>query len=148
MSAASAATLIEVWTVAPSVGALSDTVGAVVSLATMTLTVVAVLVLPAASRATAVSAWAALVAVRVSHATEYGALVSSAPRLAPSSLNCTPLTAVSSEALAVTLTVPPTVAPSAGAVTDTVGLVVSTGGGPPIGVSRSRTTSSGVRARA
>ena len=147
MSAASAVTLIEPWTGAPSAGAVSDTVGAVASLNTVTLTAVAVLVLPAASRATAVRVWPVLVAVRVSHATEYGALVSSAPRFAPSSLNWTPVTAVSSEAFAVTLTVPPTVVASAGAVIDTVGAVLSTGGGPLIGVSRSRTTSSGVNAR-
>ena len=73
--------------------------------------------------------------------------MSSAPRLAPSSLNCTPLTPVSSEALAVTFALPLTVAPSAGALTDTAGLVVSAGGGLPTGVSRSRTTSSGVSAR-
>ena len=55
------------------------------------------------------------------HETLYGLVVSSLPKLTPSSLNCTPATAVSSLAVAVTVTVPETVALSAGAVTDTVG---------------------------
>ena len=50
--------------------------------------------------------------------------MSSAPRLAPSSLNCTPTTPTSSEASAVTGTVPATVAPLAGDVTATAGGVV------------------------
>src|SRR5438128_1534497 len=56
----------------------------------------------------------------------YGAVVSSVPRLAPSSLNCTPTTPTLSEAVAETVTVPETVAPLAGAVIATVGVVVST----------------------
>src|SRR5205085_1583273 len=59
------------------------------------------------------------------HEIEYGAAVSSAPRFAPSSVNCTPATATLSLPVAVTVTVPLTVAPAAGAVTDTVGAVVS-----------------------
>src|SRR5437879_13391865 len=55
----------------------------------------------------------------------YGALVTSAPRLTPSSLSCTPTTPTLSVALAETVTVPETVAPAAGAVIDTVGGVVS-----------------------
>ena len=51
--------------------------------------------------------------------------MSSAPRFAPSSLNCTPATPTLSDAVAETVTVPPTVAPPAGAVIDTVGGVVS-----------------------
>ncbi len=54
-----------------------------------------------------------------------GEVVSSAPRLAPSSLNCTPVTPMLSAAVAVTATLPATVALLAGAVTDTVGTVVS-----------------------
>ena len=42
----------------------------------------------------------------VSQLNEYGAMVSSAPTLAPSTLNCTPATATLSAALAVRLTVP------------------------------------------
>src|SRR5213594_3775833 len=92
---------------------------------TVTLTVVAVAVLPAASRATAVRVWDALVAVVVFHERAYGAVVISAPRLAPSSLNWTPTTPTLSVALAETEIVPETVAPLAGAVIDTVGGVVS-----------------------
>ena len=51
--------------------------------------------------------------------------MSSAPRFAPSSLNCTPATPTSSAALAVTATLAETVAPAVGAVIDTVGGVVS-----------------------
>ncbi len=43
----------------------------------------------------------------------------------PSTRNCTDCTAVSSAAVACRVTVPETVAPAAGAVTDTVGDVVS-----------------------
>ncbi len=70
LSAALAVTLIDAGTVAPSAGAVSETVGAIASgLATVTLTVVAVLVLPVASRATAVSACAPFAAVVVSQGT-------------------------------------------------------------------------------
>src|SRR2546422_114623 len=65
------------------------------------------------SRATAVRVWEPLLVVVVSQETEYGAEVSSAPRLLPSSLNWTPWTV--REALAVTATVPLTVDPEAGA---------------------------------
>ena len=65
----------------------------------------------------------------VFHETEYGALVSSAPRLLPSSMNWTPATPTLSEALAVTLIVPETIDPGAGDVMLTAGGVVS-GGGP------------------
>src|SRR5213594_2249901 len=92
---------------------------------TVTLTVVAVAVLPAASRATAVRVWDALVAVVVFHERAYGAVVISAPRLAPSSLNWTPTTPTLSVALAETVSVPDTVAPPAGAVIETAGGVVS-----------------------
>src|SRR3989344_6962664 len=85
-------------------------------------------VLPAASRATALMVWLPLVAVVESHAIEYGVVVSSAPTLAPSTLNCTPTTPTLSDALADRVTVPETVAPSAGAMRETVGLVVS----PPV----------------
>jgi hypothetical protein len=94
--------------------------------------------LPEGSRATAVSVWLPFAVVVVSHATLYGAAVSSAPRLAPSSLNWTPATETLSPAVAFTETVFATVAPPAGAVTETVGAVVSavavavaSGDGPP-----------------
>ena len=81
--------------------------------------------LPAASRATAVNVCAPLVAVVVIHDREYGAVVSSAPTLTPSSLNWTPATPTLSEALAATTTVPETVAPGAGPVIATDGDVRS-----------------------
>src|SRR5438132_12353250 len=89
--------------------------------ATVTVTVAAVVVLPAASRATAVSVCDALLAVVVSHAIEYGAVVSSTPRFAPSRRNWTPATPTLSDALAVAAVVPVTVDPPAGAVTLTGG---------------------------
>src|SRR2546421_9221522 len=61
----------------------------------------------------------------------YGSVAFSAPRLAPSSLNCNPTTPTLSEALADTITdEPETVALFAGAVMVTVGGVVSGSGGP------------------
>ena len=127
LSAAVAVTATEPATVVPAVGALSDTVGGVVSAATLftvTLTAVDVVTLPATSRATALSVCTPLLAVVLFQAIEYGAVVSSTPRLTPSSLNCTPATAMLSAAVAVRLTVPVTV-PAAGAVSETVGGVVS-----------------------
>src|SRR2546422_9537944 len=95
-------------------------------LSTVTLTAAAVAVFPAASRATAVRLCVPLVAKVVFQETECGAAVSSAPRLAPSSLNCTPTTPTLSEAVADTVTaLPETVAPLTGAVIETVGGVVS-----------------------
>src|SRR5437762_1439678 len=126
LSVAAAVTDTVAATEVPPAGAVIDTAGGVVSLATVTLTVADVVRLPAASRATAISACAALVAVVVVHDVVQGAVVTSAPRLAPSSLNCTPTTATSSDALAETLTEEPeTVAPLAGAVIATTGGVAS-----------------------
>src|SRR5881296_1492230 len=98
------------------------------ALSTVTLTAADVAVLPAASRATAIRLWEPPATSVVFHEREYGTVVSSAPRLAPSSLNCTPTTPTLSVALAETVTVPATVAPAAGAVIDTVGSVVSGSG--------------------
>ncbi len=92
---------------------------------TVTVTGADVVELPAASRATAVSVCVPAVAVVVFHDTEYGAVVSSAPRFAPSSLNCTPTTPTLSLAVALTVTVPETVEPPVGLVTATLGGVVS-----------------------
>src|SRR3954451_3017309 len=72
--------------------------------ATVTVTAPDTVELPAASRARAVSECGPLPAVRVSHASEYGAVVSSTPAAAPSTENCTPTTPTSSVASAVTLT--------------------------------------------
>src|SRR6185295_17755739 len=113
-------------TVAPLAGAVIATVGGVAStLLTVTETGADVVELAAASRATAVSTCVPLAIVVVFHDIVYGAAVSSAPRFAPSSLNCTPTTALSSAAFADTLTVADTEAPAAGAVIATVGGVVS-----------------------
>src|SRR4029453_7392460 len=122
-----AVTAVPVLTpVAFGAGVLAVMVGAVVSVLLATVTEIAeVAVLPAASRATAVSEWLALLAVVEFQVIEYGLAVSSAPRFAPSSLNWTPATPTLSPAFADTVTaVPETVAPLAGAVIETVGSVV------------------------
>src|SRR5207249_6207500 len=69
--------------------------------------------------------WEPLAAPAEAQETAKGEAVSSAPRLAPSRRNWTPATATLSEALAATLTGPPTVAPPAGAVSETAGGVES-----------------------
>src|SRR4051812_22494678 len=94
----------------------------VAALLTATFAAADVVVLPAASRATAVRTWVPLGTVVESHETEYGAALTSEPRLLPSTLNWTPATPTLSDALAETVTPEPaTVAPSAGAVRETVG---------------------------
>src|SRR5207247_1609540 len=98
-------------------------------LATVTVTVVDSVWLPAASRATAVMVCEPSLTEAVFQGIEYGALVSSAPKLRPSILNCTPITPTLSEALAVNITVSDIVWPSLGEVMRTVGGVVSAGGG-------------------
>src|SRR6266513_403930 len=85
--------------------------------------------LPAASRAMAVIVCEPSLTEAVFQGIEYGALVASAPRLTLSILNCTPTTPTLSEALAVKLVVPETVAPETGDVMLTAGGVVSGGGG-------------------
>src|SRR5262245_21985428 len=106
--------------------------GVVSTLLEVTLIAAEVVVLPEVSRATAVTVCVPLISDVVFHDTEYGEDVSSAPRLFPSTLNWTPATATLSDAVAVAVTVPVTVAPAAGAVTDTVGGAVSAT--PPTGV--------------
>ncbi len=61
---------------------------------------------------------------------EYGDVVSSIPKLLPSNRNCTPATPTASDAVALAVTLPDTV-PDAGAVSETVGAVVSDGVDPP-----------------
>src|SRR5688572_13206148 len=100
------------------------TVGAVLSLATVTVTGAEVVRLPAASRATAVRVCDPFVVLLVFQGAEYGAVVTSVPAL-PSRKNCTPATAVSSSALALTVIVPDTVSPEAGELMLTVGGVLS-----------------------
>src|SRR5205085_2059653 len=112
-------------TVAPAAGAVSDTVGATRSLLTVTFTAVDVVTLPAPSRAIAVREWTPFATVPVFHEIEYGLAVPAVPRLTPSSLNCAPGTPTSSDALAEMATVSDTVDPAAGALTATVGGVVS-----------------------
>src|SRR3954467_5108400 len=80
---------------------------------TVTLTV-AVVRLPAASRATAASLCTPLDGVEESHVKVYGAVVRSAPSVLPSSWNCTPTTPTLSDAAADTVIAPVTVDWSAG----------------------------------
>src|SRR5881392_1648437 len=93
--------------------------------ATVTTTSADTAVLPAASHARADSVWPPFATPAVAHATEYGAVVFIAPSGAPSIRNCTPTTPMLSVAVAVTVTVPDTVSPAAGAVIATVAALVS-----------------------
>jgi hypothetical protein len=116
-------------TVAPPAGDVIDTKAGDVSAGgafeTVTVTGAEVTLLPAASRATALIVCVPSAAVVVFQGIEYGALVSAGPASAPSSRNWTLVTPTLSEALAVTLIVPETVAPFAGAVMLTEGAVTS-----------------------
>ena len=98
--------------------------GAVLDTVTVT-ELLEVPVLPAASRARACSVCKPFDTDVVSHVMEYGAVVSSAPRLAPSRRNWTPATPTLSVAVAETVTFPETTDPAAGAVTVAPGGVVS-----------------------
>ena len=98
----------------------------VVTLLTVTVTGALVVVKLEVSRATAVRVCEPFGAPAVFQGTEYGEEpVTSLPRFAPSSLNCTPANATLSLAVAVTVTVPLSVELPAGATRDTVGGVVS-----------------------
>jgi len=110
-------------TVPPDAGAVMAVTGGVLS--AVPVTVAAVVRFPAASRATAVSVCDPLLVVPVFHVTEYGAVVSSAPRSAPSILNWTPTTATLSDAVAWTSHVPDTTKPEDGDDMLTVGGVES-----------------------
>jgi hypothetical protein len=89
-------------------------------------------VFPAASLARAATAWVPLVVVVVSQITVYGAVATGSPIGFPSRRNCTLVTPTLSEAEAeMVVVVPETVAPLAGAVSETVGGWVSVCG-PPI----------------
>ena len=117
-------------TVHPFSASTADLVGpSIVGVATLCDTVTLLFavkaVLLAASRATALRVCVPSATVVESQTMEYGEVVSSAPTLAPSTLNCTPTTPTLSDALAERVTFPETVAPPAGAVSETVGLVVS-----------------------
>ena len=124
------------------------TAGSGPALATVTVTAAEVATLPALSRATAVRVWLPAETPAEFQLTLYGAVVSSAPIAAPSARNVTPARPPASAALAETATVPVTVAPFAGAVSDTVGGVVSPGGVPlPSGVAMSVVSSAALSAR-
>src|SRR5580700_8117848 len=102
-----------------------EMIGGMMLILTVTETAADVAVFPAASRATAVRVCAPLVVVLGSHVTAYGAVSTSAPRFAPSSLNCTPATPTLSDAVAETVVRPVRMDPARGAVIDTAGGVVS-----------------------
>ena len=85
-----------------------------------------VVVLPAASRARAVSVWAPFGTPRVSQLSPYGGDVSSTPDGCPSTRKRTPATPTLSFAVAVTCAISLTLAPLFGAVIATVGGVAST----------------------
>src|SRR5258708_6660297 len=118
LSDAVAVTVIVPARVVPDAGDAMLTIGGVVSLNTVTVTGAEVYSRPIKSRATAIKVCEPLLAAVVFHEIEYGALVSSAPRLAPSSLNWTPATTRDPTmlTLALTGTVPATVDPEAGEV--------------------------------
>src|SRR5436309_14236439 len=100
-----------------SVSSTRVTVGGGAALETVTVTGSEVNRIPSASRATAVRVWNPLLVVVVSQGTEYGALVSSPPRLAPSSLNWTPaIRTPKGLTLARTVIVPSTVESAGGEV--------------------------------
>src|SRR5688572_23235751 len=84
-------------------------------------------VLPAASRATAVMMCVPSATTAVIQDVANGLDVSSAPTFTPSTLNCTPTTPTLSDAVAEIVTEPLTVAPSAGARSDTAGGTASGG---------------------
>src|SRR4051812_3139233 len=98
--------------------------GAGAALLTVTVTGADVVLLPAASRATAVIVCVPFVTVAEFQLTEYGDVVSSGGIAVPSTLNVTPTTPMLSAALALTAIVPVT-EPAAGAVSETVGAVES-----------------------
>ena len=126
LSEAVALTVTVPLTVALFAGEVIDTVGGVVSLLlTVTFTPALVVLLPAESFATAVSVWLPFETDVLLHEKLYGEFVSAVPTFAPSTCNCTLATATLSEAVALTETVPLTVALFAGEVIETAGGVVS-----------------------
>ena len=104
-------------------------------LLTVTATREEVVVRPAVLRAIAVSECDPSTTVVVSHEIEYGDVVTSAPRLTPSSWNWTPATPPASDAAALTATLPTTFVPATGDVSETVGGGVGGGtGAAPAGL--------------
>src|SRR5207247_438930 len=126
LSEAEALTVTDPDTVDPEAGAVMPTAGGVVSaFDTVTVTGDEVVRLPAASRAVAVRVCEPLPTVVVFQEIESAVVAYSALFRAPSTRNCTPATPTLSEAEALTVTVPDTVAPDAGALMLTAGGVVS-----------------------
>src|SRR5687767_8792881 len=116
-------TVADFDTTAPLTGAVTTTFGAPVS--TTTETLADVVLLPAASRATALSVWVPAAAVAVFQTKLWGAVVTSDPRLVPFSLNCTPATPTLSIADATSAIEPETVNPVVGDVMEMTGATLS-----------------------
>ena len=108
-------------TVAPESGDVIEMVGAA-ELLTLTITVALLVVCPVGVLATAASEWLPLESAVVSRERLNGALVTAAPVLLPSNMNCTLV--VLGETLVVIGTVPETAAPWAGEVIEMVGALV------------------------
>ena len=127
LSEALAETVTGPVTVAPEVGEVMTTVGGVLSLNTVTVTSGEGHQTPSTSCATALKVWVPLLAGTVFQGIEYGAPLSAAPRLAPSSWNWTRWTVRRPMmlTLASTWVVPPTVEPDVGKVTVTTRLPTS-----------------------
>ena len=108
--------------VAPDAGELMETTGGVLSaLLTVNDTAALVVVCPVELLATAASEWLPLASVVVFRDKLNGALVTVAPELVPSTLNCTLV--VLDETLVETVMVPETVAPDSGELIEIVGAV-------------------------
>ena len=122
LSEALALTVVAPASMAPAAGDAIPTVGGVVSFNTVTVTGSDSQVAPSKSRATATSVCDPLLATAVFQETEYGAEVSSAPRLTPSRVNWTlrTVSAPTTPTPALTAIVPPTVELGAGAVMETI----------------------------
>ena len=128
LALAVAATVTVPETVAPATGEVIDTVSEVVLvLFTVIDTAALVALFPELSTATAVRLCLPFAKVVVFNDCEYGATVTTAPTLEPSTWNCTLATPTLSDAVAVTVIVPETVAPETGELIATVGGAVADG---------------------
>jgi hypothetical protein len=116
-------TLIVPETVVPETGEVMETLGGTggsgFALLMLIETAALVAVCPAAVLTLAVSEWPPLESAAVLSEKLKGALVTAAPALLPSTMNCTLV--VFAETLTVTVIVPETVAPATGEVMETVG---------------------------
>jgi hypothetical protein len=129
LSLAFAETVIVPESVEPLAGAVIETVGGVVSTEFCTTTEMEELLptLPFASVALARRVWVPFADFVVSQTYLYGEAVNGLPTAAPSSWNCTLVTLTLSATAAKTVTLPDSVAPTAGEVIATVGAVVLLG---------------------